>query len=49
MFYVYVLKSEWDAGFYIGYSNNLRMRIGSTSEWKESRHFSPRAVEANLL
>ena len=27
MFYVYVLRSEGDAGFYIGYTNNLRIRL----------------------
>jgi putative endonuclease len=27
MFYVYVLRSEADSGFYIGYSNNLRVRL----------------------
>jgi len=27
MFYVYVLRSESDSGFYIGYSNNLRARL----------------------
>lgn len=27
MFYVYVLRSESDFGFYIGYSNNLRARF----------------------
>jgi putative endonuclease len=27
MFYVYVLRSDSDLGFYIGFSNNLRMRL----------------------
>ena len=27
MFYVYVLKSESDAGLYIGYSSDLRRRL----------------------
>ena len=27
MFYVYVLRSESDRGFYIGYSGNLRARL----------------------
>jgi len=27
MFYVYVLRSESDSGFYIGYSKNLRTRV----------------------
>lgn len=27
MFYVYVLRSESDSGFYIGFSNNLRARL----------------------
>jgi putative endonuclease len=27
MFYVYVLRSEVDSGFYIGYTNNLRTRL----------------------
>jgi putative endonuclease len=27
MFYVYVLRSEADAGFYIGYTKNLRVRL----------------------
>jgi putative endonuclease len=27
MFYVYVPRSETDLGFYIGYSNNLRVRL----------------------
>ena len=27
MFYVYVLRSESDSGFYIGYSTNLRIRL----------------------
>ena len=27
MFYVYVLRSETDFGFYIGFSNNLRLRL----------------------
>ena len=27
MFYVYVLRSESDKGFYIGYSANLRARL----------------------
>ena len=33
MFYVYVLRSESDLGFYIGFSTNLRQRI---SEHKRS-------------
>jgi putative endonuclease len=28
MFYVYVLMSESDSGLYIGYSTNLKKRIG---------------------
>jgi putative endonuclease len=27
VFYVYVLRSDSDSGFYIGYSNNLRVRL----------------------
>ena len=27
MFYVYVLRSETDAGFYIGFSSNLTKRL----------------------
>ena len=27
MFYVYVLRSEADSGFYIGYTNNLGIRL----------------------
>ena len=27
MFYVYVLRSESDLGLYIGFSNNLRIRL----------------------
>lgn len=27
MFYVYVLRSENDSGFYIGFSSNLRLRL----------------------
>ena len=27
MFYVYVLRSEADSGFYIGYATNLRIRL----------------------
>ena len=27
MFYVYVLRSQSDSGFYIGFSNNLRARL----------------------
>ena len=27
MFYVYVLRSQADSGFYIGYTNNLRIRL----------------------
>ena len=27
MFYVYVLRSETDSGFYIGFSTNLRARL----------------------
>jgi len=27
VFYVYVLRSESDSGFYIGYSNNLKARL----------------------
>lgn len=27
MFYVYILKSERDSKFYIGYSNNLQKRV----------------------
>ena len=27
MFYVYVLRSESDSGFYIGFSSNLRARL----------------------
>jgi putative endonuclease len=27
MFYVYVLRSESDSGFYIGFSTNLRARL----------------------
>jgi len=27
MFYVYVLRSQMDRGYYIGYTNNLRIRL----------------------
>ena len=27
VFYVYILRSESDSGFYIGYSSNLRVRL----------------------
>lgn len=27
MYYVYLLRSDGDAGFYIGYSSNLRARL----------------------
>ena len=27
MFYVYVLRSQMDSGFYIGYTNDLRARL----------------------
>jgi putative endonuclease len=37
VFYVYVLRSESDAGFYIGYSANLRKRI---QEHKEGFSFA---------
>ena len=37
MFYVYLLRSESDAGFYIGYSGNLRKRI---QEHKEGFSFA---------
>ncbi len=29
MYYVYVLKSETDSKFYIGYSENLKKRVGA--------------------
>jgi putative endonuclease len=32
MYYVYVLRSEHDNGFYIGYSSNLRRRFRQHSE-----------------
>jgi len=32
VFYFYVLKSESDGGFYIGYSSNLRVRL-----WQHQR------------
>jgi putative endonuclease len=31
MFYVYVLRSGTDSGFYIGYTSNLRARLGQHS------------------
>ena len=32
MFYVYLLRSESDMGFYVGYSANLRVRLRQHSE-----------------
>jgi putative endonuclease len=32
MFYVYVVKSEIDSGFYIGYTSNLRRHLRQHSE-----------------
>ena len=32
MFYVYVLRSESDSGFYIGFSTNLRARLRQHQE-----------------
>jgi len=32
MFYVYVLRSDVDSGFYIGYSSNLRRRVSSHAQ-----------------
>ena len=32
MFYVYVVRSEIDSGFYIGYTSNLRRRLREHSE-----------------
>lgn len=34
MFYVYVLQSESDAGFYIGFSTDLRRRLKEHHEGK---------------
>ena len=34
MFYVYVLESESDSGFYIGFSTNLRARLRQHQDGK---------------
>ena len=34
MFYVYVLRSASDSGFYIGFSTNLRLRLKQHAEGK---------------
>jgi putative endonuclease len=34
MYYVYVLRSESDSGFYIGFSTNLRARLRQHQEGK---------------
>ena len=36
MFYVYVLQSESDTGFYIGFSTNLRARLRQHQEGESS-------------
>ena len=41
MFYVYVLRSDRDSGFYIGFSTNLRARLRQHQE-RESRATSHR-------
>ena len=43
MFYVYVLRSEADSGFYIGYTNNLRIRLKEHTAGKSfaTAHRSP--------
>ena len=43
MFYVYVLHSEADSGFYIGYTNNLRIRLKEHTAGKSfaTAHRSP--------
>ena len=43
MFYVYVLRSEADSGFYIGYTHNLRTRLKEHAEGKSfaTAHRSP--------
>ena len=43
MFYVYVLRSETDSGFYIGYTRNLRARIKQHDSKKSfaTAHRSP--------
>ena len=35
VFYVYVLRSESDAGFYIGFSTNLRARLRQHQDGKQ--------------
>jgi len=34
MFYVYILQSESDDGFYIGFSKDLRQRLKQHQQWK---------------
>ena len=43
MFYVYVLRSEADSGFYIGYMYNLRIRLKEHTAGKSfaTAHRSP--------
>ena len=36
MFYVYLLRSTSDDGFYIGYSTNLRARLGAHNSGNSS-------------
>ena len=43
MFYVYLLRSEADSGLYIGYTNNLRIRLKQHGAGKSfaTAHRSP--------
>ena len=43
MFYVYVLKSKKDKRLYIGYTNDLRRRLGehNRGENKSTKHRTP--------
>ena len=40
MFYVYVLRSESDSGFYIGFSTNLRARL---KQHRDSESFATKS------
>jgi predicted GIY-YIG superfamily endonuclease len=48
MFYVYLLHSTKDNGFYIGYSTDLKRRL-SEHTWRFIRHEIARSMEAYLL
>ena len=49
MHYVYVLRSESDRGFYIGYSANLRKRFEQHLRGDSRAISYRRALEADLL